>query len=106
MSQNDRTPTYLSATVTVRSQPQDCFFTLDCGVNWCPGLAIADIILPLAVHANQYALVWDITGTTYWVAKHKVRYRGDIYKFDFDRYQKFNWDKWQQFPALRITEES
>lgn len=101
MSELPKTPTYLSAVVTLRNTPQDCFFSLDCGTNWCPGWAIADIILPLAVHANQYVLVWDAVGITYWIVKHKVRFRGDIHKFDYDYYQtKFDWNKWRLFKPI------
>lgn len=94
--------TNLSAIIKIRNTPEDCFFTFDCGTNWCPGWAIGDVTLPLAVTSNQYILVWDIAGTTYWVSRNKVKYRHNCPMFDYTYYRNFDWNKWQKFPSLGI----
>lgn len=100
MSDCNKTPTFITAPLTFSPEPEDCFFTLDCGTNWCPGWAIARLTLPFAVYSNVFCLVWDSTGTTHWVTGNKVKKRGDCHRFEFAYYQKFDWKKWQTFTPI------
>lgn len=90
----------LTATVDISEEGKDCFFTLDCGVNWCPGWVIGKITLPVAIYSNIYYLVWDATGCPHWVSASKVKYRGDCHKFEFAYYKTFDWEKWRNFPKI------
>jgi len=64
----------LSAVIRLINPHINCFFSCDCGLNWCTGCVIATIRLPLAEHSNEFVLVCDIGNELHWVAANRVKY--------------------------------
>ena len=92
---------FITITVDLKPDPTDCFFTLDCGCNWCPGWVVGDVRLPLTYPFSGYCLLYDATGVTHWVQRSKIKYRGESEKFNYYRYQsEFDWQKWRNFPKV------
>lgn len=97
----NKTQNDLTATVQIYEKVRDCFFKLDSNLSWCPGWAIAEIILPLTAYSNRYILTCDSIGETSWISASKVKYRGEIASFDYHYFQSvFDWEKYKSFTAI------
>jgi len=64
----------LSATIRLINPHVNCFFSCDCGLNWCPGSVTATVRLPMTDYSNEFVLVYDIGNECHWVAANLVRY--------------------------------
>jgi len=67
-------PEQLSAAIKLINPHIDCFFSCDCGLNWCTGQVIATIRLPMTEHSNEFVLVRDIGNECHWVAANRIKY--------------------------------
>jgi hypothetical protein len=97
---NDQPVNKFTPTVNLNPEPIDCFFTLDCGCNWCPGWVIGEVTLPLSIYSNMFRLIYDSGGGTHWIHANKVKYRGECHIFEYAYYKTFDWQKWRTFPKV------
>ncbi len=64
----------LSAVIKLIHPHINCFFSCDCGFNWCTGQVVATIRLPMTNYSNEFVLVCDIGYELHWIAANRVKY--------------------------------